>query len=105
MPARVFPTWLDALGDDDLQFVRRLLLASGSLKEVAAGYGISYPTVRIRLDRVIAKVKASDAATGADAFERRVRGLVADGTLPAGLGRELIESHAAVVAAQPGERS
>lgn len=105
MAARSLPPWLDALGDDDLQFVRRLLLASGSLKEVAAGYGISYPTVRARLDRLIVKVRAADAAAHADAFERRVRALVADGTLSATLGRELIDSHAAVVAAQPGDVS
>lgn len=77
-------------------------MASGSLKDVAAGYGISYPTVRARLDLLIAKVRTADAAADADAFERRVRGLVADGTIASALGRELIEVYAAVVAAQPG---
>jgi hypothetical protein len=33
------------------------VLASGSLTELAQAYGISYPTVRLRLDRLIAKVK------------------------------------------------
>ena len=35
------------------QFAMDFILASGSLKEMAAKYGISYPTVRARLDRLI----------------------------------------------------
>lgn len=48
--------WNDQLGDEDLVFIRRFILASGSLKKVAQQYGISYPTVRLRLDRLIEKV-------------------------------------------------
>jgi hypothetical protein len=55
--ARTFPAWVAALEDEDLAFVRRLVLASGSLKEVAAEYDISYPTVRLRLDRLIEKIR------------------------------------------------
>ena len=50
---RIFPQWLTELTDEDLQFIRRFVLASGSLKEVAKIYGVTYPTVRSRLDRVI----------------------------------------------------
>ena len=94
-PDRRPAAWLDALTDDDWQFVRRFLLASGSLKEVAAGYGISYPTVRARLDKLIAQVKAAEAAAGADAFERKLRVLVAAGTVAAGPARELLAAHQA----------
>ena len=34
-------------------FIKKFLLASGSLKEVAGLYGVTYPTVRLRLDRLI----------------------------------------------------
>ena len=40
--------------------VRRFLLASGSLKEVAGEYGVSYPTVRLRLDRLIQKIRLGE---------------------------------------------
>ena len=49
------PPWIADLDEQDLTFVKRFLLASGSLKEVAAQYGVSYPTVRLRLDRLIQK--------------------------------------------------
>ena len=48
------------LEDEDLAFVKKFLLASGSLKEVASVYGVSYPTVRLRLDRLIQKIRLSE---------------------------------------------
>src|SRR5688572_11034931 len=65
--------WLDYLSDEDLSFVKRLVLASGSLQEVAAGYGISSPTVRLRLDRLIAKIRICDNADIHSEFERILR--------------------------------
>lgn len=87
------PAWLLALEAEDVQFLRRFLLLSGSLKDVAAEYGVSYPTVRARLDRLIAKVKAAEDPKIQDPFERKVRLLVADMKLPAHLGKELLETH------------
>jgi hypothetical protein len=49
--------WFEHLSEEDLAFVKRFLLASGSLKELAEAYGISYPTVRLRLDRLIEKIR------------------------------------------------
>ena len=40
----------------DLQFVVRFVLASGSLKEMARVYGQSYPTIRNRLNEIIARL-------------------------------------------------
>lgn len=54
------PEWLQGLEDDDLSFIRNFILASGSLKEVAAQYSVTYPTVRLRLDRLIQKIKVSE---------------------------------------------
>lgn len=54
------PLWLTDLEAADIGFIRQFLLASGSLKEVAKVYGISYPTVRSRLDQLIAKIQASE---------------------------------------------
>ena len=46
------------MSPEDREFIELFVLAGGSLKEVGQGLGISYPTVRIRLDQVIQKLKA-----------------------------------------------
>ncbi len=56
----VVPEWMAELEEEDMSFIRRFLLASGSLKEVAGEYGVSYPTVRLRLDRLIQKIRLAD---------------------------------------------
>ncbi len=56
----VIPDWMQALDEEDIVFIRRFLMASGSLKEVAGLYGVSYPTVRLRLDKLIQKIKISE---------------------------------------------
>jgi len=45
------------LPEEDQAFILQFFLTSGSLKEMASRLGISYPTVRNRLDDLIAKVK------------------------------------------------
>lgn len=56
----VFPDWLNNLEDEDISFIKKFLLSSGSLKEVANIYGVTYPTVRLRLDRLIQKIQISE---------------------------------------------
>jgi hypothetical protein len=50
------------LDGEDLSFIKKFLLASGSLKEIAKQYGVTYPTVRLRLDRLIQKIQLSEGA-------------------------------------------
>ena len=73
--------------------MRRFILASGSLKEVAREYGISYPTVRVRLDRLIAKVEAVESTRDEDDYERTLRALYADGRFDAVTLRELLDAY------------
>ena len=44
---------LGRLSDEDQEFVLSFILSSGSLKQMAKLYGVSYPTVRNRLDDLI----------------------------------------------------
>ena len=44
---------LARLSNEDQQFVLSFILSSGSLKQMAGLYGVSYPTVRNRLDDLI----------------------------------------------------
>ncbi len=87
------PAWITALEPEDWQFLKRFLLASGSLKALAEEYGISYPTVRTRLDRLIAKVEAADQPGATDAFHRQLRILVAEGRMEQGMARKLLAAH------------
>jgi hypothetical protein len=48
---------LTSLSQEDQEFVVQFVRTSGSLKEMAALLGVSYPTVRNRLDDVIEKLK------------------------------------------------
>lgn len=54
------PNWVLSLENEDLEFIKKFILASGSLKEIAKIYGVSYPTVRLKLDRLIDKIKLND---------------------------------------------
>lgn len=87
------PTWLEILDEEDMQFLRRFLMSSGSLKALAEEYRVSYPTVRARLDRLIGKVKAAEDPRISDPFERKVRMLVADAKLSSVLAKDLLEAH------------
>jgi len=89
------PAWWEALDDDDRQFLKRFVLSSGSLKALCDEYGVSYPTLRARLDRLIAKVHAAEDPKVVDAFQRKLHVLVADGKMSAALARELWKAHRA----------
>lgn len=54
------PPWLAKLDEEDVAFIKRFVLSSGSLKEMARQYEVTYPTVRLRLDRLIEKIKAGE---------------------------------------------
>lgn len=87
------PTWLDFLSPEDLAFLKRFVLASGSLKRTAAAYGISYPTVRLRLDRLIAKIEVADAPGTGGPFERLLRTQHAEGKIDLATLKLLLEAY------------
>ena len=74
------PTWMAGLEEEDAAFIRKFILASGSLKEMAAQYGVSYPTVRLRLDRLIQKIRLSETEE-ADSYVALVKKLALDDKL------------------------
>lgn len=56
MAIKNVPEWMLNLDDEDVTFIKNFILQSGSLKQIAAIYGVTYPTVRLRLDRLIQKI-------------------------------------------------
>ena len=85
--------WTQFMADEDLAFIKRFVLASGSLKEVATGYSVTYPTVRLRLDRLIAKLQIFDSQEIADDFERTLRAQFADGKMDAATFKLLLSAY------------
>jgi len=85
--------WVEQLSDEDLAFLKRFLLTSGTLKDLAKQYGISYPTVRLRLDRLIEKVKLLDERETRGPFELKLRSLYADGRLDDGTFRDVLRAY------------
>ncbi|MCY3723398.1 DUF2089 domain-containing protein [Candidatus Poribacteria bacterium] len=87
------PKWLSALSEEELHFVKRFVLASGSLKDLAKQYKVSYPTLRIRLDRLIDKINIVDDSDAENPFLLKIRLLVAEGTLTQAAARALIKAY------------
>ena len=52
---------LMALRDEDQAFIINFVICSGSLKEMASLMGLSYPTVRNRLDDIIERLQSAQA--------------------------------------------
>jgi hypothetical protein len=85
--------WLDYLSDEDLTFVKRFILCSGSLKDLAQAYGITYPTVRLRLDRLISKIQVVEDQQIVSPFEKMLRAECAEGKIEIGTFKRLLAAH------------
>lgn len=66
MKGNNIPNWILSLEKEDLEFIKKFVMHSGSLKDVAKIYDVSYPTVRIKLDRLIEKIKLHDEVENED---------------------------------------
>jgi hypothetical protein len=60
MTIEVVPEWMANLDDEDMAFIKKFIMTSGSLKKIADLYGVTYPTVRLRLDKLIQKIQISE---------------------------------------------
>jgi hypothetical protein len=56
------PTPLGSLSEEQIAFIRTFVLSRGSIREMEKRLEVSYPTVRARLDEVIAALSRMDAA-------------------------------------------
>ncbi|EEM13399.1 hypothetical protein bpmyx0001_57980 [Bacillus pseudomycoides DSM 12442] len=86
------PNWILALENEDLEFVKNLVLHSGSLKEIAKVYEVSYPTVRLKLDRLIDKIKMNDAVENEE-FIKFIKSLSIDDRISVEDAKLIIEKY------------
>ena len=87
------PVWMKNLDDEDMIFIKRFLLASGSLKEVAKLYGVTYPTVRVRLNKLIDKIKLSEDKEDNDEFVELIKRYVIDEDIEFDVANNLITEY------------
>lgn len=87
------PMWMKNLDDEDMIFIKSFLLASGSLKEVAKLYGVTYPTVRVRLNKLIDKIKLAEDKTDNDEFVELIKRYVIDEDIEFDVAKNLITEY------------
>ena len=92
MSIEIVPSWMADLEAEDVVFIKKFILASGSLKEIAGQYGVTYPTVRLRLDRLIQKIRLSEAG-GEDPFVALVKRLAVNEKLDFDTAKILINAY------------
>ena len=85
------PLW--SLAPDELELVTQFVLASGSLKDLAHYYGVSYPTIRARLDDLIGRVQELIAEHETDPMTGLLDDLVSRGELTGPAAQSILEAH------------
>ncbi|KXI16383.1 DUF2089 family protein [Gardnerella sp. DNF00502] len=86
------PRWMANLTDEDMSFIKNFVLSSGSLKEMSQMYQVSYPTMRIMLNRLIEKLRISDNEPE-DTFVLLVKSLAIDDKYDVDTARTLINEY------------
>ena len=81
---------LGRLPEDDLALIVQFVLRSGSLKDLAGHYGVSYPTIRTRLDGVIQRLRWAVDERPRDPLAEALAELVQRGELTASGARRLL---------------
>ena len=92
MAIELVPDWMSNLEEEDVAFIKKFILASGSLKEVAAQYGVTYPTVRLRLDRLIQKIRIGEDVA-ADPYIATIKWLAVNERLDFDTAKLLIQEY------------
>ena len=92
---------LHELHEDDVNMVTSFILVSGSIKDLATQYGVSYPTMRQRLDRLIERVRRLVDGAEADPLSDYLADLLTRGQLSPDVARRIRELHRAACSTDP----
>lgn len=77
------------LNEEELDLVLQFVLASGSLKDLARVYQVSYPTIRTRVDRLIERLRQAVEGATPDPMLQLLAGLVERGDVTVSAARAL----------------
>lgn len=92
MEREEIPSWLLALDKENIEFIRKFILNSGSLKDMAKEYDVSYPTVRTKLDNLIAKIEIHSKEDDI-AFVNMIKNLVIDERISLEVAKIIIDKY------------
>ena len=86
------PQWLLTLESEEVMFIKNFILRSGSFKDIAKFYEVSYPTVRLRLDKIIQKIELNDKKDE-EPFHAYIKGLAVDSRIDLETAKAIIEKY------------
>ncbi len=96
---------LARLSPEDQDMIVTFVLASGSIKDLARAYGVSYPTMRTRLNDLIERLRVTLAESESEPLTEYLAGLIERGQLASDVAREIRSLHrSAVERAKEGAR-
>jgi len=84
---------LDALTPTERDLVLALTRASGSLKDVAALYQVSYPTLRAKLDALLARLAEIEAGRSPDPMAEHLARLVEESSITPAAAKATLKLH------------
>ena len=74
------PLWITSLDETELNFIKNFVLSSGSLKQMAVEYKVTYPTIRSHLDSVIKKIELGEQAEE-DSYVKLIKSMTIEGSI------------------------
>src|SRR5699024_8834284 len=86
------PEWILALDKESLEFIRKFILNSGSLKEISKIYVVSYPTVGTKLNKLIKKIEINSKKEDVE-FVSMIKNLVIDERISLEVAKLIIEKY------------
>ena len=88
MELNKIPQWMLALEPEDAAFLKNFALKSGSLKDIARLYQVSYPTVRL----LIQKIELADQQEE-EPFTAFIKGLAVDSRIDVETAKLIIDKY------------
>ncbi|GAB1779200.1 DUF2089 family protein [Priestia megaterium] len=92
MEREEIPLWIMALDKESVEFIRKFILNSGSLKNMSTLYDVSYPTVRAKLDRLIKKIELHSKEEDVE-FINMIKSFVIDERISLDVAKVIIEKY------------
>ncbi|MCL1694693.1 MULTISPECIES: DUF2089 family protein [Lysinibacillus] len=86
------PAWILSLDKESVEFIRKFIINSGSLKNISKIYGVSYPTVRTKLDTLIKKIELNSNTEDLE-FVNMIKNLVIDERLSLETAKMIIDKY------------
>jgi hypothetical protein len=91
--AETGPHPLDVLTPAERDLVLALARSGGSLKDVAALYQVSYPTLRARMDALMTRIAAVEAGRSPDPMAEHLARLVEEGQIAPAAAKATLKLH------------